>query len=102
MKHIGPHTKESIRELLESNDLAVARAVLRLYQRQTTDEQSVEHTKHKNFRGFNAGDAPFLTSIAKFFERNKYLSPKQTFVARKRVLKYTKQLTDIANLGLEA
>lgn len=43
-------TRDSIIALLETNDLAVARALLVLNERQTQDEQMTEHTSHRNGR----------------------------------------------------
>lgn len=77
------HTVESIRNLLATNDKAVARALLALNARQTADEQAIEHTRHHNGRGFRPCHARMGTSMAKFYERNGYLSPKQVAYWRK-------------------
>jgi len=77
------HTVESIRSLLATNDKAVARALLALNARQTADEQVTEHTRHLNGRGFRPCHARMGTSMAKFYERNGYLSPKQIAYWRK-------------------
>lgn len=58
-------TKESIKELLAKSDKAVYRALIVLFERQTSDEQASESTTHKNGRGFSAFDAEFLSSLAK-------------------------------------
>lgn len=71
------HTKESIVQLLKTNDKAVARALVVLTARQTSDEQAMEGTKYANGRGFRPCHARMGTSMAKFFERNGYLTPKQ-------------------------
>lgn len=70
-------SKEQIVELLATNDKAVARALIVLNARQTYDEQSSEHTKHNNGRGFKPCHARMGTSMAKFYSRNGYLTPKQ-------------------------
>ena len=70
-------TKQSIVDLLATNDKAVARALLVLNERQTSDEQSVEVTKYQNGQGFRPCHARMGSSMAKFYERNGYLSPKQ-------------------------
>lgn len=70
-------TKEKIVTLLETNDKAVGRALLRLAELQTADEIVSEDTKHKNGRGFRPCHAKMGTSMAKFYERAGYLSPKQ-------------------------
>lgn len=98
-------TKEKIRNLLEKNDMAVARGLVALYTRQTRDEQKMGATRHVNGVGFNSLDAPFLTSLAEQviewqYGRSSYpapLSPTQVKVARKRILKYAGQLAEVAN-----
>lgn len=69
--------KDAIIELLKTNDKAVARALVVLTARQTADEQATENTRYLNGRGFRPCHARMGTSMAKFFERNGYLSPKQ-------------------------
>ena len=90
-------TIEEIRNLLEESDKAVARAILAIYGRQTASEQSTETTSESNGVGFNGVDAPFLSSLAKFYEEKGYLSPKQVSYGRKKIRKYAGQLVNIAN-----
>ena len=98
------HNRSTITKLLETNDRAVARALVVLNQRQTADEQQAEQTKYTNGRGFRSCDARMGTSMAQFYERNGYLSPKQLAYWRKRqrngvmrICVYANQLADIAN-----
>ena len=70
-------TGTDIVNILRTNDKAVARALVLLTARQTNDEQQTEATRHRNGRGFRPAHARMGTSMAKFFERNGYLSPKQ-------------------------
>ena len=100
------HTVESIRNLLATNDKAVARALLALNARQTADEQITEHTRHDNGKGFRPCHARMGTSMAKFYERNGYLSPKQIAYWRKpdrtgtpRIAIYARQLLAVAQGG---
>ena len=90
-------TIEEIRNLLEESDKAVARAILAIYGRQTASEQATETTSESNGVGFNGVDAPFLSSLAKFYEEKGYLSPKQVSYGRKKIRKYAGQLVNIAN-----
>jgi hypothetical protein len=104
-------TPESIRDLLTRSDAAVERALLVLYERQTADEQASETTKYVNGRGFNAVDAEILSSFACQVERKvgqtssylgrerklgECLSPKQMAIARRKVVRYVKQLAEVA------
>lgn len=91
-------TKAQIVALLDSNDKAVARALVRLYQYQTQDEQSTLETKHTNGVGFNSADARTLTDIAQKCQRfGGTLTPRQTALVRRRIRKYAGQLVAIAN-----
>jgi hypothetical protein len=96
---------EEIRNLLTSNDLAVCRGLVAIYNRQTLDEQAIGVTKHVNGVGFNGADAYILTSYAHQVisfnpSTSTYkdpLSRKQIGLARKKLIKYARQLRDIAN-----
>ena len=96
-------TGTDIVKLLETNDKAVARALVVLYERQTADEKASEHTKHHNNRGFRPCHARMGTSMAKFYLARGYLSPKQIAYWRKRgkegmrISIYWKQLLDAAH-----
>lgn len=75
--------KAQIVELLRTNDKALCRALVLLNNRQTTDEQAQEHTKYHNGRGFRPCHAKMGTSMATFFTKRGYLSPKQLAYWRK-------------------
>lgn len=90
-------TEEQIRELIATNDKALARAILAIYQRQTVTEQACGTTQAQNGVGFNAFDAPFLTSIAKALPKwNNRMTPRQIAKARPMMMKYARQLLEIA------
>jgi len=97
------HTVQSIRDLLLTNDTAVARALVALNARQTADEQATEATRHLNGAGFRPCHARMGTSMAQFYQRNNYLSAKQIAYWRKpmrdgksRIEIYARQLLEIA------
>jgi len=103
------HSRESIQALLATNDKAVCRALVVLFEHQTDDEQQADDTVYRNKMGFNATDAKFGTSLAKQileWEKNKKypnpLSPNQLGKARQMVKKYAQQLANVANLKLAA
>lgn len=96
-------TKQEIINLLKTNDKAVIRAILVLNERQTEDEQMMGATTHSNGRGFSAAHAAIGTSMANFYEKNGYLSPKQiaywrkeTASGRMKIEIYAGQLLEIA------
>lgn len=90
-------TIEEIKTLVLTNDKMVARSVVVLYERQTASEQSAQETHERNGVGFNGVDAPILSSFAEFYKARNYLTEKQVALARKKLTKYARQLTAIAN-----
>lgn len=95
------HTIETIKALLDSNDKAVMRALVVLYNRQTADEQQSHVTSHLNGRGFNGYDANFGTDLAKQVMAGRGLSVRQLAAARKMCKKYARQLVEEANSKIE-
>jgi len=102
-------TKQNIVSLLESNDKAVARALVVLNNRQNVEEQNAEATIYHNMRGFRPCHANKGTGMAKFFEKNGFLSKKQVDYWRKRdkngnmrIAIYWKQLIDEAKAKQQA
>lgn len=89
-------TKEKIQDLILTNKLACERALIRIYERQTADEQNCETTTEANSRGFTAFDAEFLTSCAKNCLKCGGLTERQHVIVQKKITKYWKQLMEIA------
>lgn len=90
-------TEEEIKNLIQTNDKVLYAAFKKLYACQTDDEQNVGETHHINGVGFNGVDAPILSSMAEFLIKTGFLTPKQKVVVRKKLVKYNKQLTKLAN-----
>lgn len=91
-------TKESIQDLLNRNDLAVERAILRIYERQTWDEQESYSTRIENGKGFTGADAGFFSSLATQIQcgtPGHALTRKQRAKARKGIGKYWRQLLEV-------
>lgn len=95
--------KQSIINLLKTNDKAIARALVALKARQTLDEQNTEATRYDNGVGFTGADARMGTSMARFYETRGYLTDKQLAYWKKpnvkgtwRICKYAGQLLEIA------
>jgi hypothetical protein len=102
-------SKVDIVNVLKVNDKAVARALVVLTERQTFTEQNSEQTINRNGEGFTPADARMGTSMAKFYLRNGYLSPKQLAYWRKenakgvqRILKYAGQLLEVAKIKAQS
>jgi len=98
-------TKEAVQDLLSADKYALERAILAIYARQTRDEKSTEATWILNDAGFDAYDARLLSSFAKQilsntdYPKGKRLSPKQFRIAKKRMMKYHRQLLEIAKFN---
>ena len=90
-------TEEEIKTLIQENDKVLYGALKKLYNEQTTDEQVEGNTKVQNGVGFNGVDAPILSSMAEFLNKTGFLTSKQKALARKKLVKYNKQLTKLAN-----
>ena len=115
-------TRNDIDNLLRSNDKAVERAIVRLFELQNADEQRQGTTNVQNGRGFCSSDARAGTRFARWIQgmdnknvvryapkslnnpraRNifyRYCAPNGTVMdrARKIALKHSKQLVEIAN-----
>ncbi len=88
--------KATIQELLATSDRAVERALIRIYERQTADEQQAESTNHNNARGFTGVDAGFLTRVAKGCIRYGHLTERQMPYVRAKMMKYWAQLAEVA------
>ena len=96
-------TRESIVQLLMTNDRAVARALVALTDRQTMHEKSMEVTVERNDRGFRPCHARRGTSMAKFFLDRGFLTQRQIAYWRvpqrdgkPRITIYATQLLEIA------
>lgn len=93
-------TEDEIKVLIQTNDTVLYRALKKLYNEQTKDEQAAGATKHHNGVGFNGADSQFLSSVSEFLIQRGFLTDKQKYVVRKRLVKYNKQLTKLANTGI--
>ena len=73
------YTEDFIRHKLVTDERWVRRALVRLYQRQTQDEQASHQTRNHNLRGFQPADALWFSRLAEFVIKfpNKPLSEKQ-------------------------
>lgn len=99
-------TVEMVLALLDSNPLAVERALVALYDRQTQDEKRDSDTRHDNQRGFSAAHAStgsyFARLVMKGWQRdghrhNTHLYPDKLAKARAMVKRYRRQLVEVAN-----
>ena len=85
-------TKEEIKLKLGTDPRWAIRGLVRIYEYQTSQEQSSEHTIESNGVGFNGTDGTILTSFAKFYLKYNRLSDKQMVYVFKKMPKYAGQL----------
>lgn len=99
-------TKETIQRLLATNDLAVERAIVVIYDRQTQDEKRDSDTKHDNYRGFRSNHASTGSFLARIIlkgwgqpggRKKTHLFPEKLAKARKIAMQYHRQLCEVAN-----
>jgi hypothetical protein len=88
-----------IRKMLSVNPQWALRGLLRIYERQTADEQASQTTRIHNAVGFTGADATILSSLAEQVNNGRRLSEKQMAILFKRIPKYAKQLESIATNG---
>ena len=81
-----------IKNKITTNDAWAVRALMRIYDNQTSEEQNESQTKNDNGIGFCAIDANFLSGVAQFYKKNGFLSAKQKAVLKKKIGKYASQL----------
>jgi hypothetical protein len=81
-----------VKTQLSTNPAWATRAIVKLWQRQTADEQASQNTGHDNGVGFNGTDAFILSSFAEQINKGRTLSPKQLAIAFRKLPKYSKQI----------
>lgn len=77
---------------------SVMKALVLLYSLQTSEEKEIQATVMDNGVGFNAVDAPILTSIAQQFLRTNAISEKQFRLSRAKLSKYENQITTMESM----
>ena len=73
------------------------KALIKIFEFQTADEQENEHTYNHNGVGFTGIDGQILTSFAKQLIKYKRLSDKQMDLLFKKMPKYWKQVLSISD-----
>lgn len=96
MKYTELKTKKDriafIKQMVATNQSWALRALTRIYEHQTTDEQKSGYTRKWNHVGFNGVDSEILSSFAVQVEKGRNLSAKQMVILFKKMPKYAKQL----------
>lgn len=93
---------QGIKGAILASDKVLFRAILAIYKRQTEDEKSDGATRYDNGVGFSGVDSFILTSFAEQLLAAQrvnapfWLSSKQKEIARRKMVKYARQLLEIS------
>lgn len=81
-----------VRKMITTNAVWSQRALLKIFENQTKEEQNSGETVVENGVGFNGIDANILTSFAKSLMQYNHLTDKQMNCLYKMIGKYAKQV----------
>jgi hypothetical protein len=87
-------TTDAVKALLDTNPLAVERAMVVLFARQTEDERVTSLTRHDNSRGFSAAHASKGSYYARWVSSGRHLTGHHLDRARSMAKHYTRQLLE--------
>lgn len=89
--------KSFVKEKLATNPVWARQALLRIYEKQTADEQKMSGTIYYNGVGFNGTDGMILSSFAKQLLKRGRLSDKQMEILMKKIPKYWEQIVMLSD-----
>lgn len=92
---------EFLRKQLTTNEKWAKAALIRIYDNQTSGEQTSEDTHALNGIGFTTGDARLLTRFAEWYKSHGWLSPKQMKWVYAKMGKYAGQLMKMEYFSME-
>lgn len=86
-----------IKRMVGTNRAWALRALIRIYEYQTADEQAIGYTQNLNGVGFNGADSDILSSMAEQVNNGRQMTDRQMEIIFKKMPKYAKQLMEIAD-----
>jgi hypothetical protein len=89
--------KEFVKIKLSTDPVWARHALLKIYEFQTQEEQSVRDTMYHNGVGFTGMDGRILSSLAKQLQEKRYLSDKQMEIVFRKMPKYWIQVVKISD-----
>jgi hypothetical protein len=89
--------RQFVKEKLSTDTVWAKKALIKIYEFQTLDEQKQRDTIYHNGVGFTGTDGRILTSFAKQLLKTGYLSDKQTELLMKKMPKYWIQVVKISD-----
>lgn len=91
-----------LKDLLKTNDKALLRAIVLIYDNQTPEEKDKGESIENNCIGFSKIDAKEMGDIARKIKANKVLTKGELAKSRNKMQKYWKQLMIISKKRAEA
>ena len=88
--------EQYLKQLVKSNDVALYKAIVLIYQNQTGEEKSKGQSFEDNYVGFTKWDAEEMTAIAQKIVRKQKLTDGEVAKSRNKMQKYWKQLMAIS------
>lgn len=92
MKTTQVQIRNFLKKQLATNQAWALRALVRVHEFQTADEQAAGVTRENNSVGFSGVDAEFLTSLTRQYLTRGSLSPKQMSFVFKKMPRYWGQI----------
>ena len=97
MKVTKKATAEFVRRQLATNERWAKEALLKIYARQTAEEQQIGDTRIYNNIGFSGVHGQIMSSLAKQLKFKGWLSGRQMEIVFKIIPKYTRQIIEISD-----
>lgn len=91
-----------LKDLLKTNNKALLRAIVLIYDNQTPEEKDKGESIEDNCIGFSKIDAKEMGDIARKIKANKALTKRELAKSRNKMQKYWKQLMIISKKRIEA
>ena len=91
--------KEFVKQMLGTDKKWAIRGLLKIYSRQTEDEQNAGYTQRLNSIGFSGVDGEILSSFAVHVIAGRNLSEKQMCVLFKKMPKYWLQIISLCDVN---
>ena len=97
MKATQKAKTEFVKNKLSTNSKWALHALMKIFDRQTEDEQRTNSTHLHNNIGFTGCDAEILSSFAKQYQRKGFLSDKQMKLLYRKISKYHRQVIELSD-----
>lgn len=94
--------KEYLKDLIKTNDKALLKSILLIYDNQTLEEKSRKESIEENKIGFSKVDVKEMSEIALKIKKGKELTKGEFAKSRNKMQKYWKQLMTISKEKAEA